>query len=204
MIGTLFVLTAPSGTGKTTLANALLASTGGMCRSISYTTRPCRSGEEPGVHYWFVNQDEFAAMIRDGAFIEYACVFNNYYGTSKQQVAQHLQAGEDVILAIDWQGAAQIRQQFPTAITIFILPPSRALLQQRLQGRQQDEQAVIATRLSAASDEVTHFNEFDYLIINDVFTEALADLQAIVRANRLSQRRQSVKYAGLLAEWIKT
>lgn len=203
-LGTLYVLTAPSGTGKTSLADALLASVDGLCRSISYTTRPPRPGEEQGVHYWFVSQTEFAAMVDKGAFIEHACVFNNYYGTAKQEVEQHLQAGEDVILAIDWQGAAQVRKKFSTAITIFILPPSPTLLQQRLQKRRQDEQEIIVARLAAAGGEVAHCDEFDYLVVNDVFAEALADLQAIIRANRLSQCKQLAKYAGLLAEWEKS
>ncbi len=201
--GTLYIITAPSGTGKTTLANGLVASMEKLRRSVSYTTRPQRAGEVQGVDYWFVSQAEFDEMVATNAFLEFAQVFNYFYGTSKSQVEQYLQAGEDVILAIDWQGAAQVREHFLAAISIFVLPPSREQLQQRLQNRRQDQQEVIETRLRAAGGEVAHYGEFDYLVINEVLADALADLCAIVRANRISKSRQAIKYAGLLEEWLK-
>lgn len=202
-LGVLYVVAAPSGTGKTSLTRALLQTVPDIDISISCTTRPKRPGEEHGKHYFFVTTDEFERMIAEQAFLEYAEVFGHYYGTSKQWVEKHLQAGKDVILEIDWQGAQQVRRVFPQSVHIFILPPSAALLRQRLHTRQQDSVAVIEQRLAAASNEVTHYAEFDYIVVNDQFDVALADLQMIIKANRLQRSRQVVKYARLLAELIQ-
>jgi guanylate kinase len=202
-MGTLFILTAPSGAGKTTLAKALAQSLVDMTISVSYTTRPQRPGEENGVHYWFVDVAEFKAMVAREAFLEYAEVFNHCYGTSREQVGQYLSAGKDVILAIDWQGATQVQTLFSDAVSIFILPPSADLLRHRLEGRQQDQEAIIEQRLAGASGEVSHHADFDYIIVNDDLQTALADLQAIVRSHHLRQSKQAVKYQGLLAELLK-
>lgn len=199
--GTLYILTAPSGAGKTTLANALVAAMDSLQLSVSYTTRARRPGEEQGVHYWFVDQAEFENMLKEGAFLEHAQVHGNYYGTSQQRVEASLQAGNDVILAIDWQGAQQMRQRVTDLITIFILPPSQQQLLARLQLRGQDSAETIEQRLQAAAGEVAHYDEFDYLVVNDDLSHAIFDLQAIIRANRLTQRKQRLRQAKLLAQW---
>jgi guanylate kinase len=201
-IGTLFVISAPSGAGKTSLANALIDSMPKVERSVSYTTRPKRPGEEEGIDYHFVSQDEFQDMLAAGDFLEHAEIFGNLYGTSKAQIHQHLSQGIDLLLTIDWQGARQVCKLFSDAVSVFILPPSVNALQQRLDGRKQDEVSVIAKRLQGMSEEVSHYNEFQYLVVNDVFADAFADLQAIISATRLSQVNQSVKYASLLAELL--
>lgn len=203
--GTLYVIAAPSGTGKTSLVDSLVQKMTDLKLSISYTTRPQRAKEQDGVHYWFVNQAEFEAMIAKGVFLEYARVFglDNYYGTSRDWVEQQLQQGQDVILEIDWQGARQIRSLFPEAVTIFILPPSLELLQQRLQSRNQDDADIIAKRLAAAGSELSHYDEFDYIVINDVFEKALNDLEAIIRATRLSKKKQIPHYEHLLRDLLR-
>lgn len=203
-MGTLFVIAAPSGAGKTTLVNALLAALPDIQVSISHTTRPKRPAEQDGVNYHFVARPEFDGLVAQGVFLEYAPVHGHFYGTSHHWVQQQLQAGIDVILEIDWQGAQQIRKKFPASVNIFILPPSRHLLEVRLQTRNQDNSDVIVQRLAAASGEIAHYNEFDYLIINDVFTEAVEDLLAIIKAQRLRLPRQAAKYARLLAEFSQT
>lgn len=200
--GTLYVIAAPSGAGKTSLTRALAQSMPQLQISVSHTTRSKRADEQQGVHYWFVSQDEFKGMIQKEAFLEHAQVFGHYYGTSRQWVEEQLQAGVDVILEIDWQGARQVQLLFPSSRSIFILPPSFELLQQRLETRQQDEQSIIEQRLAGASAEVAHYPEFDYLVVNDVFANALSDLQAIIRANRLKREKQVGKYVKLLAELI--
>ncbi len=196
------MIAAPSGAGKTSLTRALVQTTSQLQISISHTTRGKRADEQHGVHYWFVDPDEFKTMIQAEAFLEYAQVFGHYYGTSRQWVEEQLQAGIDVILEIDWQGARQVQALFPSSCSIFIIPPSPELLRERLQTRRQDASAVIEQRLAGASAEVAHYPEFDYLVVNDVFEKALGDLQAIIHANRLKREKQVVKHVKLLAELI--
>lgn len=198
MTGTLFVLSAPSGAGKTSLVKSLLESTDNLCVSISHTTRAMRPGEQNGVNYHFVSVGGFKAMLEESDFLEHAEVFGNYYGTSRSFVEQTLKTGKDVILEIDWQGAQQIRRIFPESISIFILPPSREALESRLRGRGQDPEPVIQTRLSKAKDEMSHFVEYDYLVINDQFDEALSQLRSIILASRLDISRQSKRHEHLL------
>ncbi len=200
--GQLYIFSAPSGAGKTSLVEALLKSTSGIAVSVSHTTRAMRPGEEDGVHYHFIGTDEFEKMVEAGAFLEDAKVFDNYYGTSQQAVEEQLREGEDVILEIDWQGAQQVRKLMPYAISVFILPPSRDALEQRLNARGQDSAEVIARRMQDATNDMSHYVEFDYLIINDDFDEAVQQLRCIVVAQRqrigvLSQREQAT-LAGLL------
>jgi guanylate kinase len=199
MSGTLFVLSAPSGAGKTSLVKALLQSTLGLVVSVSHTTRPMRPGEADGVNYHFVGTDRFKAMLEDCDFLEHAEVFGNYYGTSRSQVETTLRSGQDVLLEIDWQGAQQIRRLFPDAVTVFILPPSREALESRLRGRGQDSDEVIARRLAAAREEMSHYVEYDHVVINDQFPVALADLEAIVRTQRLKIDRQSRQHTDLIS-----
>lgn len=186
-IGTLFIISAPSGAGKTSLVKRLIETTSGIAVSISHTTRPPRPGEQEGVHYHFVSLAAFEDMLKSNAFLESALVFGNRYGTSRAAVLTPLQTGHDVILEIDWQGAQQVRNQMPENASIFILPPSREALRQRLTGRGQDSVEVIDRRMAAALDELSHYAEFDYLVINDEFATALDELHAIVIAQR--QRR---------------
>lgn len=197
--GNLIIVAAPSGGGKTSLVKHLINNLANIEVSISHTTRAMRPGEKEGVDYFFIDQQQFAAMIEAEAFIEYAQVFNHSYGTSAAQINARLQAGIDVVLDIDWQGAQQIRRMFPKAVSIFILPPSLAVLEQRLFDRQQDKRAVIDKRMQRAQDELSHFAEFDYLIVNDDFTKAALELQAIVIANRLSMERQKSLQRKLLS-----
>lgn len=198
MSGSLFIVAAASGTGKTSLVKALVESTPNLGVSISHTTRPMRPGELEGVNYHFIGREEFVRLIGEGAFLEHAEVFGNLYGTSRQWVLEQLQQDRDVILEIDWQGAQQVRRLLPESIGIFILPPSLETLQSRLTGRGQDSPEVIAHRLREAQGDIAHYAEFDYLVVNDDFDAALADLQAIVRASRLSFRSQSVRQAALI------
>ncbi len=198
MQGTLFVVSAPSGAGKTSLVKALVDSTPNIHVSVSHTTRPQRPGEEDGVNYHFVSQDRFAAMINDSAFLEQAEVFGNLYGTSKDTVAAKLKAGVDVVLEIDWQGAQQIRRQAPEAVSIFILPPSRQVLEQRLLGRGRDPVEVIRKRMAQANEQISHHVEFDYLIINDDFDKALKEMQAVVLAQRLRILKQCDRHSTLI------
>lgn len=207
--GSLYLISAPSGAGKTSLVNALLKEpypplAAGLCVSVSHTTRAMRPGEVEGVNYHFTNKEAFKAMIGQGAFLEHAEVFGNFYGTSRAWVEQRLTAGWDVILEIDWQGAAQIKQLMPASIGIFILPPSRDTLLQRLTKRGQDGPEVISKRMAEATNEMSHFGQADYLVINDDFATALDDLKAIFRGNLLKrdvqQARNAALLAGLLAE----
>lgn len=200
MTGQLFIVSAPSGAGKTTLVRQLLASDPAIRLSLSTTTRKPRPGEEPGVAYNFVDAASFAAMAANGDFIESATVHGNSYGTSRAWVEGEMARGNDIILEIDWQGAAQVRRIYPQAVSIFILPPSLAELAQRLNGRGTDAAEVIARRLDAASAEMQHVAEFDYVIINDHLPQALADLGAIVRAARLSGACQQARHPALFAE----
>jgi guanylate kinase len=197
MNGKLFILTAPSGAGKTSLVRALLEIDKHVRLSISYTTRAPRPGEENGRDYHFVSVAEFMAMHAQGAFLESAEVYGNYYGTSEPWIRDALTTGQDVLLEIDLQGAEQVRRLFSDAVGIFIVPPSLAVLQQRLQGRGQDSAEVVARRLAAAREDISHVGEFDYVIINDDFDTALADLQAVFRACRLRVADQHERHAEL-------
>ncbi|HVL01506.1 MAG TPA: guanylate kinase [Dongiaceae bacterium] len=198
MQGTLFVVSAPSGAGKTSLVKALVESTTNIHVSVSHTTRTQRPGETHGVNYFFVDKDQFGTMLNEGAFLEQAEVFGNLYGTSKQAVADKLKSGVDVVLEIDWQGAQQIRRQAPEAVSIFILPPSRHVLEQRLIGRGQDPAEVIQKRMAQATEQISHHVEFDYLIINDDFDKALLEMRAIVQSLRLGIVKQCERHAGLI------
>ena len=186
-VGTLYIVSAPSGAGKTTLVNQLSATTPGVTVSVSHTTRPPRPGEQEGDHYHFTPPATFEAMIAADAFLEHAEVFGNRYGTSRAETEAKLAAGLDLILEIDWQGARQVRTLLPDSLSIFILPPSRDALRQRLSRRAQDHPEVIDQRMAASLDELSHYGEFDYLVINDDFSVALDALRAIVIGNR--QRR---------------
>ena len=200
-LGTLYIVSAPSGAGKSSLINALLQkeTTSDLKVSVSHTTRQPRSGENHGEHYHFVSVDDFKALIQQDAFLEYAEVFGNFYGTSRLWIEEQLQQGIDVFLDIDWQGARQIRTLMPQAKSLFILPPSRDELERRLQGRGQDSAEVIAKRMSEAQSEMSHFNEYDYVIVNDNFDQALTDFDAIIRAERLKQDKQTAKYSETLS-----
>jgi guanylate kinase len=198
MIGTLFIFSAPSGAGKTSLVNALLKSTPHIGVSVSHTTRSPRPGEVDGVAYHFVSVDEFQQMIGEGAFLEHAQVFDNFYGTSQRWVESELAAGRDVILEIDWQGAQQVRRLMPEAVSVFIAPPSIAALRQRLQGRGQDNEATINRRMHDAQSEMSHYGEYDYLIINDNFDNTLLELQSIVIARRHRLQAQQERHADIL------
>ncbi len=200
--GTLYIISAPSGAGKTSLVKALVEKTAGISVSVSHTTRPTRPGEQDGVHYHFVDQATFGAMIEAGTFVEYARVFDNFYGTSLTGALDKVREGLDVILEIDWQGAQQVRQKIPESVGIFILPPSRAILELRLRARGQDSDEVIARRTREAVTEMSHHTEFDYLVVNDDFDTALADLQAIVRARRHRMAAQTRRLEKLLADLL--
>lgn len=196
--GTLYVFSAPSGAGKTTLVKALLQQTTDIGVSVSHTTRAPRDGEIDGKDYNFVSQDTFKGLIDQNAFLEHAQVFDNFYGTSQIWVEQELEAGRDVILEIDWQGAQQIRQQMPHMVSVFILPPSREELLKRLTGRGTDSQEIIDRRMQDAVSEMSHYGEFNYLIINDDFDSALQELRSIVIARRQRTAVQSQKQQSLL------
>ena len=198
MSGSLFIGAAPSGAGKTSLVNALVAQQADIALSISHTTRAARAGEMDGKDYIFVTQGQFIAMQGDGAFLESATVFDNSYGTSSDAVFEQLKAGVDVILEIDWQGAEQVRRNCPDSTSIFILPPSKQALEQRLRGRGQDDEDVIARRMSDAENEISHYVEFDYLVVNDDFELALTQLVAIISARRHSMAIQKDAQASLL------
>lgn len=194
MKGNLFIITAPSGAGKTSLVRALLDGDDQIKLSVSHTTRQPRPGEEDGVHYHFVAEPKFVELLGHGDFLESAQVHGAYYGTSQSTVNAVLARGLDLILEIDWQGAQQVRKQYPEAISIFILPPSMETLEQRLKNRAQDSAEVIVRRLAAARDEMRHVAEFDYVTINDRFEHALEDLRAIVRSQRLRREKQMVRH----------
>ncbi len=197
--GLLFVVSAPSGAGKTSLVAALLAQLPGITVCVSHTTRSPRTKEVDGVNYHFIDRATFESMITEGAFLEYASVFDNYYGTSIKSVHAALDSGQDLILEIDWQGAAQIRQLLPDALSIFILPPDLATLEQRLRARGQDDDTVIRGRLSKAVEEMSHWSEFDFLVVNDDFARATVDMVSIVRSERLRRAPQQSVLAGQLA-----
>lgn len=197
--GNVYVVTAPSGAGKTTLVRALLASDHQVQLSVSYTTRAPRTGELHGKDYHFVTREEFERMINACALLEHAEVFGNYYGTSQNWIESMLAQGQDILLEIDWQGAQQVRRLLPSAIGIFILPPSLTALEARLHGRGKDSEEIISRRLSAAKEEISHVDEFEYVIINDHFEEALRDMVSIIRAERLKLGRQSALHQAMIA-----
>ena len=198
----LFIIAAPSGCGKTSLVKALVEKTSDLCVSVSHTTRAPRPGEIHGKNYFFVSKDEFDKIANNDGFIESAQVFDNFYGSAKQTVKDLLAENQDVILEIDWQGARQVKKTFSNAISIFILPPSIAALESRLTDRGQDNKDIIDRRMRDAVSEMQHYNEFDYLVINDDFNIALDDLSAIIRDKRLNLSQQSERYQQLLKQLI--
>ena len=200
--GNLFVVAAPSGGGKTSLTRALLERERAIMLSVSYTTRPPRPGEKEGVDYHFITPARFEELKAAGEFLEHAQVHGNWYATSATWLKRQIDAGQDVLLEIDWQGAVQVRKLIPASVHIFILPPSLALLEERLVRRGQDDKDTIARRLNAAREEMRHCGEFDYVIINQEFALALDDLSAIVRASRLRGAQQRVRYKGLLGQLL--
>lgn len=200
--GALFVVSAPSGTGKTTLVKALTERDENVVLSISHTTRSRRRGERDGVDYHFVNAARFRGMIEEGVFLEHANVFGHFYGTSRDSVYRELDAGRDVVLEIDWQGARQVRDRIPDAVGIFILPPSRASLRMRLEARGQDSEHIIAERMRTAVSDLAHYEEFDYVMVNDSLERAAEDLASIVRAHRLASPRQTLIRGALLADLL--
>ncbi len=201
MSGTLFIISAPSGAGKTTLVRALLAADSRVGYSVSCTTRPPRAGERPGIDYHFVSETEFRKRIAAGDFLEYAEVHGHFYGTPRGWIDDELAADRDVILDIDTQGALQVRRLMPAAVGVFILPPSQQVLETRLRARQTDSEAVIGRRLAAARNEIARCTDYDYAIINADLDQAIADLVSLVRACRLRMQRQSGRLAALLAEF---
>ena len=198
--GCLLIVAAPSGAGKSTLVNALLKREPAIGLSVSFTTRAPRPGEVDGEHYHFINEARFESLRRQGEFLEYAEVHGHFYGTSAPWLAAQMQAGHDVLLEIDWQGARQVRRRFPFAVGIFILPPSVAVLESRLRSRGQDSEAVIARRLLNAGSEMAHAHEFDYVLVNDQFDAALDAMHGIARAARQRFAVQWARNAGVLSE----
>ena len=203
--GNLYILSAPSGAGKSSLISALLASDSSTQKmvSVSHTTRASRPGEVEGVHYYFVSKEEFESLIEQDLFLEYAKVFGgNYYGTSLPAIEENLAKGIDVFLDIDWQGAQQIRKKVPSVKSIFILPPSLPELERRLIGRGQDSEEVISERMSKAISEISHYDEYDYVIVNDDFEKALKDLQSILQSERLTKDYQQKQNAMLIQQLL--
>jgi guanylate kinase len=201
-MGTLFIISAPSGGGKTSLVNAILQRDPNVKVSISHTTRASRVGEKTGVNYFFVDENEFMQYQQQGVFLESARVFNHWYGTSKKWVLDQLSAGLDVILEIDWQGARRVKELME-CVSIFILPPSKEALYDRLQSRQQDSPDVISTRMAKASQEISHYPEYDYVVINDKFEVVLDDLLTIIKSQRMKTAAQQLRYAELLASLVE-
>ena len=198
MAGTLYIVAAPSGAGKSSIVNAVLQRVPDVALSISYTSRAPRPGERHAQHYHFIGKDEFERMIAAGDFFEYALVHGDYKGTARQSVLPLLEKGFDVLLEIDWQGARQVRAQIPEAKGIFILPPSKQALEARMRSRGQDSEAVIAQRLSAAREEMSHYREFDYVVVNEHFDQAVQEVASIFTAQRLRADRQSLQHRGLI------
>ena len=198
MQGTLYIVAAPSGAGKSSIVNAVLARVPDVALSISYTSRGPRPGERHAQHYHFIGKDEFERMIAGGEFFEYALVHGDYKGTARQSVLPQLEKGLDVLLEIDWQGARQVREQIPEARSIFILPPSKQALETRMRTRGQDSEAVIAQRLAAAREEMSHYHEFDYVVVNEDFDQAVQEVTAIFTAQRLAVGRQRHRHAALI------
>lgn len=204
MLGTLYIVSAPSGAGKSSLISALLKDNPGydVTMSVSHTTRAPRKSEQDGVHYHFVDAAHFKQLIAQDTFLEYAEVFGNFYGTSKPWIEQTLEKGIDIFLDIDWQGAKQIRSKMTNSKSIFILPPSQEELERRLSARGQDAQEVIDNRMRHAKEEMSHYHEYDYVIINDDFDTALMDLKAIIRAERIKQYKFNRKYQDILSRLL--
>ena len=200
--GTLFTVSAPSGAGKTSLVRALVEHCPNVCVSVSHTTREVRPGEKDGVSYHFVTEAVFREMLDRSAFLEHARVFNHFYGTSQEWVEAQLEAGRDVILEIDWQGAAQVKRLRPEAVAVFILPPSRDELLRRLTSRGRDQEDIIQQRMSQAVDEISHYPEADYIVVNDRFDKALEELTSVVEAQRLRVDVQVVKLQDLLTDLL--
>ena len=200
--GNLFVVSAPSGAGKSSLLRALLQCQPGLRVAVSHTTRPSRPGERDGEHYHFVDPEAFERLVEEGAFLEHARVFDRFYGTSESAVRGALGAGDDLVLEIDWQGAQQVRRRFSDACSIFILPPSVAALRERLTGRGQDSEAVIEQRMRAAADEMSHYPEYDYLVVNDRFEQALEELRCIMAARHLRLESQAGRLERMLRELL--
>ncbi|MCK7594487.1 guanylate kinase [Pseudomarimonas salicorniae] len=198
MRGNLFIVAAPSGAGKSSLVNAVLEIEPTISLSISFTSRGARPGERHAQHYHFVSKDEFETMIAAGEFFEHAVVHGDYKGTARQSVEPQLAAGRDVLLEIDWQGARQVRAKIPEAITVFILPPSRAALDERMRKRGQDSEAVIQQRLAAAREEMSHLHDFDYVIVNEDFDAAVQEMRSIFIASRLRRAQQLERHAALV------
>lgn len=203
LIGTLFIVSAPSGTGKTSLVNALVRDTNHLKLSISSTTRPARPREIDGYHYHFIDEAKFNQKVTAGDFLEYAEVFGNHYGTSQESVDKMLNDGHDVVLEIDWQGAQLIKKRRPNAVSIFILPPSIEDLRKRLESRAQDSQKVIESRMEKSMNEISHYYEADYLVINDEFEEALKGLKTIIRCHRLETKKQAVINSHIIKKLLK-
>lgn len=203
-LGTLYIVSAPSGAGKSSLISALIQknTNNDLQVSVSHTTRQPRPGEENGVHYHFVDVEQFKSLIDEGMFFEWAQVFDNYYGTSRTVIEEQLANGIDVFLDIDWQGARQVKELMPQAKGIFIMPPSRTELERRLVGRGTDSDEVIASRMQQAVSEMSHYDEYDYLIINDDFEQALVDFSAIINGNRLARAQQSLKHSDMLKDLL--
>ena len=199
--GTLYIFSAPSGAGKTSLVTALIEQTDKLMVSVSHTTRAKREGEVDGTHYHFIDVTRYQQMVKDNAFVEHAQVFDNFYGTSQLTLEQKLSEGVDVILEIDWQGARQVRVRMP-ATSVFILPPSKTALRERLQGRGTDSEEIIDRRMRDAISEMQHYGEYDYIVVNDDFDTALADIKAIVSSSRLHESRQKTALAPLLAQLL--
>jgi len=203
MSGTLYIVAAPSGAGKSSLVNALLEREPGIALSISHTTRPPRPADVDGQHYHFVNRGVFERLIHEKAFLEHAEVFGNLYGTSRAAVEPQLAEGRDVLLEIDWQGARQVRAVRPDCVSVFILPPSREELERRLRTRAADSVATIARRLAESREEIAHAGDFDYVVVNDQFGDALADLRAIVTSRRLRREAQLARHSALISDLLK-
>ena len=202
MRGTLYIVAAPSGAGKSSIVNAVLKRVDDVALSISYTSRAPRPGERHAQHYHFISKPEFERMIAEGQFFEYALVHGDYKGTASDSVLPLLDKGLDVLLEIDWQGARQVRQRIPEAKSIFILPPSKKALEMRMRNRGQDSEAVIAQRLAAAREEMSHFHEFDYVVINEHFDQAVQEVTAIFSAQRLQLGQQRQRHAELIAHLL--
>ena len=201
--GQLYVISAPSGAGKTSLVKALLESTPNLQVSVSHTTRAIRPGETDGVNYHFVDESEFTSIRDAHGFFEWAQVFGNFYGTSRQAIQERLAEGIDIVLEIDWQGARQVKMLVDDAVSIFVLPPSTAALRKRLTDRGQDDDQIIEGRMEAARDELAHYDEADFIVLNDDFEIALKDLQSIIRAQRLSQQIQTKLLSSVIADLLR-